>query len=408
MINSSTSDYPQPSPPRTFFCYWDWCRLTFPTVDELASHVRHNHIWKLEPMSKKDIMLMRKQDAEEAQSISASSDSSLPVHNYNGLSQSTRADSTDQGSSGTPPFEGSRAPPSQVLSPGPLTPPTNHLSTSCSLPEQTTPPPVVHNVDLHQRSTVHHTAPARGREFPSFAQLSSPADTSSIASLPRSPDISTLSLRPNLAAQIDAFDRRHRRLSEVAQAHANVQSSQYSRSESSSSSQDAVEKQLTQVDVMDVSVQIQEPEVVHNGAAEGAALSTSEDPATIVASMVVDSADADLQWPESDPEYTPASQPRQLSLPIEREEAECMEDRSSPVILQNDRGRNFRSGTLRISPLPKHAAPRSAVEPSQSSQDSQNTSNSGVSQSPARSHSLVLQTQAPYKSQSYELSQSQA
>jgi hypothetical protein len=53
--------------------------------------------------------------------------------------------------------------------------------------------------------------------------------------------------------------------------------------------------------------------------------------------------------------------------------------------------------------LPKGTAPKSAFE---SSQSSQVTSNSSISQNSAQSHSLVLQTQAPYQSQSYELSQS--
>lgn len=263
----------------------------------------------------------------------------------------------------------------------------------------------MHGLNLQQPSTARQSTPATGRDFPSFAQLSSPAGTSSIASLPRSPDLSTLSFRPNLAAQIDSFDRRHSRLSEIAQTRANM-SLHHSRTDSSSSSQDAVERQLIREDAADVSiqsVQIQASETAHNGAAEGAALSTSEDPATIVAGMVVDIADADLQWPESEPEHTLASRPRQLSPPAEREDVERIECRSSPVVIQNHRGRHFHSGTLHISPLPKGTAPKSAFE---SSQSSQVTSNSSISQNSAQSHSLVLQTQAPYQSQSYELSQS--
>ncbi|KAG1755527.1 hypothetical protein EDB19DRAFT_1661825 [Suillus lakei] len=401
MIESDLS-HPQPSPPRTFFCCWDWCRLTFSTVDELASHVRQNHIWKLQPMSKKEIVRMRKQDAAEAQSMTESSGSSMPMHLSNGESQLLSADSTDQGSSGSQPFESSRAPPSRILSPGPLMPPTTHTSTFPTT-IQTPPLPAVYGVDPHQSSAALQTTPARGRDFPSFAQLSSPADTSSIASLPLSPDLSTLSFRPNLAAQIDSFDRRHSRLSEIAQA------LHHSRSDSSSSSQDAVEQQLIREDVADISIQsiqIQAPETIHNGAAEGAALPTSEDPATIVAGMVSDIADADLQWPESEHEHTPASRPQQLSPPNEREDAERMEYCSSPVVIQNDRGRRFRSGTLHISPSPKGTAPKSAFGPSQSSQDSQETSNSSLSQNSAQSYSLVLQTQAPYQSQYHELSQS--
>ncbi|KAG2116026.1 uncharacterized protein F5147DRAFT_649408 [Suillus discolor] len=397
----SDSLHPQPSPPRTFFCCWDWCRLTFSTVDELASHVRHDHIWQLQPMSKKEIVRMRKQDAAEAQSMTESSGSSVPVPLSNGRTHLSSANSTDQGSSGSQPFASSQAPPSRILSATSLTPPTSHQSSSFLPPEKTPPLPAVHRVNSHKPSAALQAAPARGRDFPSFAQLSSPADTSSIPSLPQSPDISTLSFRPNIAAQIDSFDRRHSRLSEIAQA-LNM-SLHRSRTDSSSSSQDAVERQLLREDAADVSIQsIQAPETVHNGAA----LSTPDDPATIVTGMVVDVADADLQWPESEPEHTPANRPRQLSPPVEMEDVEGIEYRSSPVVTRNDKARHFRSGTLHISPLPKDTVPKSAFGPFQLSQDSQMTSNLSLSQNSTQSHSLVLQTQAPYQSQSYELSQS--
>ncbi|KAG1840098.1 hypothetical protein DFJ58DRAFT_96062 [Suillus subalutaceus] len=387
MIQSDSSHL-QPSPPRTFFCCWDWCRLTFSTVDELASHVRHDHIWELQPMSKKEIMRMRKQEAVEAQSMTESG-SSVPVHLPNG---GLHLYPTDQGSSGSQPFTSSPAPPSGILSPTSLIHPTSRQSTS--FPPQKKTPPL--------------PAPARAPDLPSFAQLSSPADTSSIAFLPRSPDLSTLLFHPNLAAQIDSFDRRRSRLSEIAQTHANM-SLQHSRTDSSSSSQDAVERQLIREDAADVStqsIQMQAPETVHNDAAEGAALSTSKDPASIVAGTVVDIADADLQWPESEPEHTPASRPRPLSPPAKSEDVERIEHRSPPVVTQNDRGRHIRSGTLHISPLPKGTALKTASGPSQSSQDSQTTSNSSLSQDSAQSSSLILQTQAPYQSQSYELSRS--
>lgn len=406
MIQSDLS-LPQPSPPRIFFCCWDWCRLTFSTVDELASHVRHDHIWGLQPMSKKEIVRMRKQDAVEAQSMTESSGSSLPVHLSNGGLHVSSTNSMDQGSSGSQPSASLRTPPSRILSLTSLTPPTSHQLTSFPPLQKTPPPSAMHGLMLHQPSAALQSNPVRGRDFPSFAQLSSPADTSSIASLPRSPDLSTLSLRPNFAAQIDSFDQRRSRLGEIAQRHANL-SLHHSRTDSSSSSQNSVERQLIRDDVADVSiqsVQIQASETAHNGAAEGAALSTSEDPATIVAGMAVDIADADLQWPESEPEQTPASRPRQLSPPAEREDVERIEYRSSPIVIQNDRGRHFHSGTLHISPLPKGTAPKSAFGPSHC-QSSQVTSNSSLSQNSAQSHSLVLQTQAPYQSQSSELSQS--
>lgn len=348
---------------------------------------------------------MRKQDAVEAQSITESSGSSVPVHLSNGGLHISSTDSMDQGSSGSQPSASLQTPPSRILSPTSLTPPTSHQLTSSPTLQKTPPPSAMHGLMLHQPSVALQSNPVRGRDFPSFAQLSSPADTSSIASLPRSPDLSTLSFRPNLAAQIDSFDRRRSQLSEIAQRHANM-SLHHSRTDSSSSSQDAVERQLIREDVADVSiqsVQIQASETAHNGAAEGAALSTSEDPATIVAGMAVDIADADLQWPESEPEHTPASRPRQLSPPEEREDVGRVEYRSSPVVIKNDRGRHFHSGTLHISPLPKGTAPKSAFGTSQSSQA---TSNSSLSQNSAQSHSQVLQTQAPYQSQSSELSQS--
>jgi hypothetical protein len=303
----------------------------------------------------------------------------------------------------------SQAHTSQALSTGPPTPPTTHHSTSPFQSERASFSPAIHGVDLHQGATLQPT-PAR-REFPHFAQLSSPADTSSIASLPRSPDMSTLSLRPNLATQIDAFDRRHSRLIEVTQGE-RPPSLRHSCSQSSSSSQEAVERQLTQDDVMDISVQIKKPEADQNGATEGAALSTSEaeDPAAMFSGLNAD-ADADLQWPESEPELTPANQPRPVSPPAVGEEAEQMEYRSSSAILPSDRWRTFRSGTLHISPSPQRTEPISAPQPSQTNihlpQVSQEISSSCGSQSSVHSYPLVLQTQAPYQSQSYELSLSQ-
>lgn len=320
---------------------------------------------------------MRKQEAAEAQSMTESSSSSVPVHFSNG---ELHLHSTDQGLSGSQPFTSLPAPPSGILNPTSLIPLTFRQSTSFPPPKKF--PPL--------------SASTRAPDFPSFAQLSSPADTSSIAPLPRSPDLSTLLFRPNLAAQIDSFDRRHSKISEIAQIHANM-SLQHSRTDSSSSSQDAVERQLTQEDAADVSIQsirMQAPETVH----DGATLSTSEDPATVVSGTVVDIVDVDLQWPESESEHTPASRPRPLSPPAKMEDVERIENCSSPVATQDNRGRHFRSGTLHILPLPKGTAPKTAFRPFQSSQDSQN------SQTSVQSSSLVLQTQAPYQSQSDEFS----
>jgi hypothetical protein len=223
--------------------------------------------------------------------------------------------------------------------------------------------------------------------------------------------MNTLSLRPNLATQIDAFDRRHSRLIEVTQGE-RPPSLRHSCSQSSCSSQEAVERQLTQDDVMDASVRIKKPEADQNGATEGAALSTSEteDPAAMFSGLIAD-ADADLQWPESEPELTPANQPQPLSPPVVGEETEQIECRSSSTVLPSDRWRTFRSGTLHISPSPQRTEPISAPQPSRTNihlpQVSQETSNSGGSQSSVHSYPLVLQTQAPYQSQSYELSLSQ-
>lgn len=297
-----------------------------------------------------------------------------------------------------------------ILSPGPLTPLTIHNPTSPFPPERTPSSPIAHGVDLDQGPAMLQTTPTR-HEFSNFAQLSSPSDTSSITSLPQSPDLSTLSLRPNLMAQIDAFDQRHSRLLEVTQGD-RPPLLHHSHSQSSSSSQDAVERQLTQDDVIDVSVQIERPEVVQSGATEGAILSTSEseDPARMISSIIAD-ADADLQWPESEPEFTPVNRSPQISPAAVGEAAEQLEYRSPLVVLQSNRGTSFRSGTLYISPSPQRTKSRSAPQSPQrvvySPQVSQETSSSGVSQS-SDSRPLVLQTQAPYQSQSYDLSPSQA
>ncbi|OJA13825.1 hypothetical protein AZE42_00475 [Rhizopogon vesiculosus] len=361
-------------------------------------------------MSKKEIALMRKRNAEEAQSMSDSLGSSVPVSHHEGRSQLLCADSADQDSSASPSSDLSQAHASQVPSTGPLTPPTTHTSTSPFPPEGILSSPAVHGVD--QGSTVLQTSPA-SREFPKFPRLSSP-DASPIACLPCSPDLNMLSLRPNLAAQNDAFDRRHSRLVEVTQGD-RPQSLRHSQSQSSSLSQESVERQLTQEqdDLMDISVRMKKSDVVQNSATEGAALSTSklEDPASMISSIIAD-ADADLQWPESEPELIPANQPRQLSPPVGGENAEDVKYRSSPVVLRSGRGRHFRSGTLHISPLPQRTTPWSTPQSSQknihSPQVSQEAPNSGVSQSSAHSYPLVLQTQAPYQSQSYDLSLSQA
>ncbi|OAX44500.1 hypothetical protein K503DRAFT_764916, partial [Rhizopogon vinicolor AM-OR11-026] len=153
---------------------------------------------------------------------------------------------------------------------------------------------------------------------------------------------------------------------------------------------------------MDISIQKKKSDVVQNSATEGAALSTSksEDPAGMTSSIIAD-ADADLQWPESEPELTPANQSRQLSPPVGGEKA-------GEVVLRSGGERHFRSGTLHISPLPQRITPWSTPQSSQknihSPQVSQETPNSGVSQSSAHSYPLVLQTQAQYQSQSYDLS----
>lgn len=196
-------------------------------------------------------------------------------------------DSAHKGSPVSRPLDLSQAH-APVLSPGPSTPLTVHNSTSPFPPEQTPSSPVVQGVDLHQGSAMLQTTPTR-RDFSNFAQLSSPSDTSSITSLPQSPDLSTLSLRPNLMAQIDAFDQRHSKLLEVTQGD-RPPLLHHSHSQSSSSSQDAVERQLTQDDVMDICVQIEKPEVVQNGATESTIMSTSksEDSASMILNITAD------------------------------------------------------------------------------------------------------------------------
>ncbi|KAF9247359.1 hypothetical protein BU15DRAFT_70172 [Melanogaster broomeanus] len=58
-------------------CRWDWCRLTFSNLDALESHVKHDHIWPMQPMRKADIALMRRLDLQSLHS-SANTDSTSP------------------------------------------------------------------------------------------------------------------------------------------------------------------------------------------------------------------------------------------------------------------------------------------------------------------------------------------
>ncbi|KIL00046.1 hypothetical protein PAXRUDRAFT_822066 [Paxillus rubicundulus Ve08.2h10] len=49
-------------------CRWDWCRSTFSDLDALETHVKHTHIWPMKPMSKADIVLLRRLDLQSLHS----------------------------------------------------------------------------------------------------------------------------------------------------------------------------------------------------------------------------------------------------------------------------------------------------------------------------------------------------
>lgn len=213
------------------------------------------------------------------------------------------------------------------------------------------------------------------KEFDSFAQLSSPPQTHSPQRLPVSPNLEGLIRQDGhfgLSAAVEMFERTH-----GLRANQRLRLPPHQRSpthrpisQSSGSSQEVVEQQLTQED--DVRAQ---------------PLPLSDPP------IENELTNAELRWPTDDESDVPAT--------------EEMHNSEQPVSKQNyrpggspdsARGQNFRCGSLNV-PLGVNIYNTSLPSSSQVAHTSQG--------SHSTSQPFVLQTQAPYSSQATGWSQTQ-
>ncbi|KAG9317469.1 hypothetical protein JVU11DRAFT_1671 [Chiua virens] len=184
-------------------CRWDWCRSTFSSIDALETHVKHDHIWPMKPMSKAEITLMRRLDL---QSLHSSLDSSVISRGI---------------------------PLSSPRTPSASPPKTRRLS--CS------------------------------EEFDTFTQLSSPPRTQSPDKLPVSPAFERL-IKQNghtgLSAAVEMFERTRRLKTNRSPRLPSHSRSPMRRPRSASSgSSQVVEWQLTQDDPGSQSLLAPEPQI---------------------------------------------------------------------------------------------------------------------------------------------------
>lgn len=308
-------------------CRWDWCRSSFPSIDALDAHVKHAHIWPMKPMRKAEIALMRRMDHQSLHS-SLDTDSSIISGGISSPSVWSRSQTS--------------------MTPGLV----DHVSQS-----KTPPPTSTHQT--HRRPEIE--------EFDTFAQLSSPPQSHSPQRLPASPALEGLMRQKGhsgLSAAVEIFERTQGHEANQRRRLPSHQRSPTRRplSRSSGSSQEVVERQLTQED--DVASQPQLP---------------SDPP------IENELTDPELKWPTDD----------ELGVLA----AEEMRNSEKPASKQNfrlgisdsARGQYFRCGSLNV---PLGVNTYSASHPA-SSQGSHSPS------------SLVLQTQAPYSSQATGWSQTQ-
>ncbi|KAI9574669.1 hypothetical protein HD554DRAFT_76864 [Boletus coccyginus] len=179
-------------------CRWDWCPASFPSIDTLDTHVKHEHIWPMKPMRKAEIALMRRMDLQSLHSSPNTDSSFFSRGPIEGLSRFK-----------TPPLAAS----------------------PISTPE------------THRR--------AENEVFDTFTQLSSPIQTHSPKGLPASPAFEALmrhDSRPSAA--VEMFERTNGRKANQRLCVPPHQHSPTRLSQSSGSSQEVVEQHLTQeVDV---------------------------------------------------------------------------------------------------------------------------------------------------------------
>ncbi|KAH7914405.1 hypothetical protein BJ138DRAFT_400246 [Hygrophoropsis aurantiaca] len=384
-----------PSLPRTQYCHWEWCRMTFVTHDQLVDHVVHDHVRNSKPTRKRDIALMRKLDAESIRST-GQTDSDLSLAGPRSSSQQ-------------------HSPPRNLSSPDQVAMrahilPISHSRSSVEPQVQIPSSPILD----HSPSEMHSPS-----SFKNLTQFSSPAGSPSVLPLPQSPDLRGLvdrSLRrKHVTQKINSFDQIHRRSAATQnQTFQKAPLLPSSHSQSSSLSSQEVELQLAQVDDGDVSSAANRTRGL---------LDVNATPETHPGSLMegeesVDTDGPNLQWPGSDDENdvmsatSPAARHRSLNNSSPRNLETSLPIPPRPHKTGTSRSRQFRSGSLDISPpgpfTPKlqsygttqqasRRSPREDMEVSQ--EDSQNSNNS------VYSYPMVLQTQAPYQSQSSNTTQ---
>ncbi|KAH7931226.1 hypothetical protein BV22DRAFT_1027457 [Leucogyrophana mollusca] len=436
-----------PSPPRTQFCRWDWCRKTFGTHDQLVHHVVHDHVRKLKPMRKRDIALMRQVDAESIRSSSAQSASqvegtpdikpivflsaptSLAINKRNSANAALVLIDRELRSFAGPPSSLQHTSPDRT-GPRPITPPSarNRFSTPVrERPQEST---------SSSTAQAEHSSPMTTSPFhyKSFAQLSSPAGSISVPPLPQSPALSVLvdrSLHPSTTAPQSNLSEKILGRSGASRQRGSGQKPSFPpslcHSQSSSLSSQEVERQLTQAEGMDVDDDAAGESVFGDGSVNQpeVAVASPTDPEKCVEEEAAeaDSADPDapdLQWPVSDDENdasVPTASTPIMQKPFPLEQPLHTSKMSTPIPprpRKTGNEREFRSGFLEISPLATSNPMPSNLRPShnlpdQPKHDDMNSSqdNSQASNSSMYSYPMVLQTQAPYQSQTFGMTQSQ-
>ncbi|KAH7887604.1 hypothetical protein F5I97DRAFT_1926040 [Phlebopus sp. FC_14] len=334
-------------------CQWDWCRLTFSTVDDLQLHVKHVHVWPMKPMRKSQIALLRRIDAMDA---------SLHGSQNIASSDSCRGQYLILVSLG-----------SKTVALGNAEPVASLDSLVVGRGQLPTP-----SLDRMQSSRTQREA------FRNFRYLSSPAEMASVRNLPASPNLDSLiALRESqsLPAAVERPGQTHNHKANqpfnlFQERSPNVF---FSHSQSSTSSRDAVEQQPTQEDEFDgqlmgpshsLSRVIDEKDLTGNGFT-----------------------DTELQWPASDDEVDGLP-------PLPKD----VHDSDSPPIPNQSlgsssivAGKRFHSGSLDFSSGRGNASIASIP----------NVSTSIVGSQESHELTFALQTQAPYSSQSVDSSQSQ-
>ncbi|KIJ70116.1 hypothetical protein HYDPIDRAFT_104787 [Hydnomerulius pinastri MD-312] len=338
------SHIPVASTSTTISCQWDWCRLTFSSLDALETHVKHDHVWPMKPMRRTDIALMKRLDAQSFHSTPNNTESS----NFSAGPVVTVSEED-------PSMPGTRTPSRSM----PLTP-----------------------------SSWKHKDSTQNKTFSTFGQLSSPAEILSPPSLPASPALETLVRRggrSSASAAVERFERTHNRqanspspLSSRKRSPTFIQHSQ-----SSTSSKDAVEQHLTQDDEMESPHKPLQPPSSKNPLPEN------------------EVADTELLWPGSDDEGDePAALPAGAQISSQPQPPSSQNHLSfkpSP-----GRGQRFRHGFLGV-PLTGDGGSIGPVGHTLNGSSDPRASQ----ESHSFPQPFALQTQASYFSQNIDWSQSQ-